>query len=84
MPRPISRPETKFAKATKNVKLPVLRRLLWLAETDPRSFAEVCKAAGYNEGALHVIRSGRNLPKIDKVVYLGAALGYELIWRKKK
>lgn len=79
--RILQRP-SKFRERNSKVDLPVLRRLLFLAESDPRNEFDINMAAGVHKAAVNYIRHGSDV-RISTVVHLGAALGHELIWRKK-
>lgn len=79
--RILQRP-TAFRLRNAQTNLPVLRRLLFLAENDPRDELSITVSAGVHKAAIRYIRFGAD-PRVSTLVYLGAALGYELIWRKK-
>ena len=79
--RILQRP-SKFRERNGKVDLPVLRRLISLAESDPRNELTISQAAGVHKNAINYIRHGTDT-RVSTMVHLGAALGYELIWRKK-
>lgn len=72
-----------FALRNSRVRFPFLRKLILLAENDPREEAEIAHDAGIHRKMFNELRRG-NDPKATTLVFIGLALGYELVWRKKK
>lgn len=84
MPKRTFPRRNKIASLPTTARIPLLRDLMTFADNDPRSYGQICEDAGYHIKTLSVIKHNQYTPKIDKVINMGEALGYELVWRKKQ
>lgn len=82
MAKPIFKRSNKHGMRPPKQREPLLRELCRFQEISGMTMTEVCIKAGYPATAFSKIRRGLT-PNFPKVVNLGEALGYELVWRKR-